>query len=83
MFDTMIIAARAIIEATSAGQISTDHAEPQVRPKITVGALCIGFYVNVASHEALVQVISVWAGVQLELPLRNCALIVGRLGQQD
>ena len=83
VFDCMVITARAIKKATSATNISGVHAEPQVRLKITLGALSVCLDVYVTSHQALVQVLGVHARLQLEFPLRDCALIVGRRGQQN
>ena len=79
----MVITARAIKKATSATNISGVHAEPQVRLKITLGALRVCLDVYVTSHQALVQVLGVHTRLQLELPLRDCALIVGGRGQQN
>ena len=83
MLDTMIVTARTIIKATSATKITAMHAEPEIGLKITVSALGVRLDVDVTSDKALIKVVRAWTSVQLELPFRDRALVVGRLRQED
>ena len=71
----MIVSSAAIVVSPATSEMPRMHAKPKIGIQITLAASGHGFGINVALNLTLVQVFSVRARLQFELPLLDSALV--------
>jgi len=71
----MIVSSAAIVVSPATSEMPGMHAKPKIGIQITLAASGHGFGINVALNLTLVQVFSVRARLQFELPFLDGALV--------